>query len=186
MEIKLNLLSEAKKIEVRRKKRYRLVVWQEILGVSLILFYTGVLFGIDYMLDFQLKNMADANVSKEQEQTFREIESIEKKFQDVNAKVAITRQFQQEHIVWSNFFTALNRVVPEGIVLEKMGTVDRKISLSGRADTRDKLLSFQESLNKSECFQNAKIPLEDLFTQEKIDFQMDIEIKQLCLKPKNL
>ncbi|MDD5084067.1 MAG: PilN domain-containing protein [Candidatus Moranbacteria bacterium] len=186
MEIKLNLLSEAKKIEVRRKKRYRFIVWQEIILVSLLLFYVGILAGIYYMNRFQLRNLESANVSKEQEQAFREIDSAEKKFQSVNKQVAEMLKFQKEHTKWSNFFIALDEVIPEGVLLEKVSTVDRKISLMGKADTRDALLMFKEKLNASECFQNADIPLSDLFTQDNIDFQLDVEIKKDCLKPGNL
>jgi Tfp pilus assembly protein PilN len=186
MEIKLNLLSEAKKSEIRRKKRYRIVVWQEIICIFLLLFYIGILFSIDYILNFQLKTLEGVNVSKEQEQASQEIQSAEKEFQTVNKKIADTSKFQQEHIVWSSLFIALDKIIPEGILLEKLSTANQKISFSGRANTRDILLNFQERLNASECFQNANVPLSDLFAQNNIDFQMDVEIKRSCLKPGNL
>ena len=70
----MNLLSEAKKNEVRKKKRYRLVVWQEIIVVSLLLFYGLILGGIVYMHSFQIKNLSIASVSQTQEQAFQEVD----------------------------------------------------------------------------------------------------------------
>lgn len=186
MEIKLNLLSEAKKNEVRKKKRYRLVVWQEIIVVSLLLFYGLILGGIVYMHSFQIKNLSIASVSQTQEQAFQEVDSAEKKFKEVNTLVASLQKFQKEHTVWSRVLFALNEASLEGVALEKIATTNQKVSLQGVAQTRDKLLEFKERLNASSCFQNATLPLSDLFTQEDVDFQIDVEVKQDCLKPGNL
>ena len=186
MEIKLNLLSEAKKNEVRKKKRYRLIVWQESVVVALALFYVGVLFGISSMLDLQVKSQEGVVATNGKEQIFQEISDIERKFEDTNKKVAETMKFQQEHMAWSGLFAALDATVPEGVLLEKMSTVNRKVSLSGKSDTRETLLKFQDKLNGSDCFENAKVPLADLFAQENIDFLMDVDMKQTCLKPKNI
>lgn len=186
MKIKLNLLSEAKKNEIRRKKRYRLIVWQEIIIVSIAVFYVGILGSIAMMLSLQLQKLQSNNASQSQEQSFLEIDAAEKKFKDVNKKVSTLLALQQEHTTWSSLFLSLNKLIPEGVLLEKLSTTNQQVSFSGKATTRDILLQFQDKLNQSDCFQNAKIPLSDLFTQENVDFQLDVEIKKECLKPGNL
>lgn len=186
MKIKLNLLSEAKKNEIRQKKRYRLIVWQEVIVVSLIIFYVGILGSISMMLAFQLQKLESNNASQSQEQSFLEINAAEKKFKDVNKKVSTLIALQQEHTIWSSLFLSLDTLTPEGVLLEKLVTTNQRISFSGKASTRDILLQFQDKLNQSDCFQNAKIPLSDLFIQENVDFQLDVEIKKECLKPGNL
>lgn len=186
MEIKLNLLSEAKKSEVRRKKQYRLTVWQEMIFSAVLLFYIGILFGIDTMLDFQLKSLESVQASDQQRQVFQEIDSAEQKFYDVNGKITDVMKFQREHITWSSLFVGLKGIIPDGILLERLSTDNRTVSLSGMADTRDALLKFQEKLDSSDCFQDAKVPLSDLFAQDNIDFQMDVVIKKECLKQGNL
>lgn len=186
MEIKLNLLSEVKKNEVRRKKRYLFIVWQEVVFIFFVLFYGGILTGIYYMHDFHLQNLKSSISSSEQTHAFQEIQFAENIFQDVNQDIADTKRFQQEHTVWSNFFIALDKAIPKGILLNKIATADRNISLGGTADTRESLLLFQDALNTSNCFRNPRVPLSDLFTQTNIDFQLDIEIKKECLKPGNI
>ena len=186
MKIKLNLLSEAKKNEIRRKKRYRLIVWQELILVSLLIFYVGILGSISTILAFQLQKITSNNATQSQGQSFLEIDAAEKKFKDVNRRVATLLDLQQEHTTWSSLFLSLNTLNPEGILLDKLVTTNQQISLSGKATTRDVLLQFQDKLNQSDCFQNAKIPLSNLFIQENVDFQLDVEIKKECLKPGNL
>lgn len=186
MEIKLNLLSETKKEEIRKKKRYRLVVWQELIVLSLGIFYAVTLLGVYSMLHLQSKNLETTNAFEKREKAFQEIDAAVKVFHDTNERVSRVRKFQREHTVWSNFFTALDESVPDGVVLEKMSTSDRRISLSGKANTRETLLTFQERLKSSPCFDNAVVPLSDLFAQENVEFQLDIDMKKECLKPGNL
>lgn len=186
MEIKINLLPEEKKREVRKKKQYHLIVWQSLLFGCLLVFYLGILLGIRFMLDFQLKGLENIDAIEAKGQAFQEIDAAEKKFQEVNAKIGELTKFRQEHILWSRLFVEMDRLIPEGILFDKVSTTDRKVSVSGKAETRDILLKFQEKLNGSECFRDARVPLSDLFSQKDIDFQLDVEMKQECLKPKNL
>jgi Tfp pilus assembly protein PilN len=186
MEIKLNLLSETKKEEIRKKKRYRLVVWQELIIFSLGVFYVGTLLGVYSMLHLQTKNLETTNAFEKQEKAFQEIDAAVKVFHDTNERISQVRKFQREHTVWSNFFVALDNSVPDGIVLEKMSTSDSRISVSGKADTRETLLAFQERLKASPCFDDAVVPLSDLFAQDNVEFQLDISMKKECLKPGNL
>jgi Tfp pilus assembly protein PilN len=130
--------------------------------------------------------LESVNTSQSQEKSFLEIDAAERKFKEVNKKVSTLLTLQQEHTTWSSLFLSLNTIIPEGILLEKLVTTNQQISLSGKATTRDILLQFQDKLNQSDCFKNAKIPLSDLFIQENVDFQLDVEIKKECLKPGNL
>lgn len=186
MEIKLNLLSEAKKIEISRKKTYRLIVLHEVMYVSIIIMYIGVLGSLYYMHSLLVKNAEIEHATAQIDSVGQEISNAQNQFKDINSQVESMKRFQSEHIVWSNMFMVMDKSIPDGVLLEKLVTTNQKIALSGRADTRDNLLKFQDNLNATECFQNAKVPLSDLFTQEKVAFQLDVEIKTSCLKPGNL
>jgi Tfp pilus assembly protein PilN len=186
MKIKLNLLSEARKSELRKKTHYRLIVMQGSLFIFLLLFYIIVLASVSASQSVWLKSLENTNASDEQSRIFAEINTHEKKIQNANKEASDVMRFQQEHVVWSNFFSALNSVIPDGVLLEKISTANQRISLLGVADTRDALLQFQSKLNDSKCFWNATVPLSNVFAQEKIDFQLDVDIKKECLKPGNL
>jgi Tfp pilus assembly protein PilN len=186
MEIKLNLLSGAKKDEMHRRKRYRFIVLQEIIILLLLALYAGILFGINKMMSLQIENSSMSIISDDQKNNLRIFDEFEKKFQSTNDTVSSMLHFQQEHITWSSALFALNDIVPEGIVFEKIVTVDKRISLSGIADTRDHLIQFQSKFNASDCFQNIKVPLSDLFVEKDIDFQIDFDVQKNCIKKKKL
>lgn len=186
MEIKLNLLPEEKKKEIRRSKRLKFVVWQGTICVFLIVFFGCILFSIYYMLSFQLKDLKMAADLELQQSVFQEVSSAERLFEETNAATKDLKALQREHVVWTRFFDEINTILTNKIVIEKIITKNYTISLSGIAETRDDLLRFQSQLNESSCFQNANIPLSDLFSQKNTQFQLDVEIKKECLKPQDI
>jgi Tfp pilus assembly protein PilN len=184
MNIRLNLLHEERKREIRKKKNFYLVMWQGSLLVSFALAYMGVLAGIHLTLRMQLQDVERAGTAANG--SFQEIGEYERLFKETNERVDRLAKFQSEHVAWSRLFMEMDRLVPDGVTVRKVLTKDYQVSLSGRASDRDTLLEFQAELNGSECFQNAQVPLSDLFSQKDVDFQMDVEMKKDCLKPKNL
>jgi Tfp pilus assembly protein PilN len=185
MNIRLNLLPEEKKAEVRRARDFRFILWQGVSLVFLAAAYLGILEGVHAALGIRLQEVGQAGRTAETE-ALGEIQAYENLFQETNRKVSGLDRLQKEHLFWSNALAQLEAAVPDGIVLERLLTNEAVLSLAGKAATRDALLGFQSSLNGSECFSGAKVPLSDLFSQKDIDFQIEVEVRQECLKPKNL
>lgn len=186
MEIKLNLLSEAKKTEILKKKRFQLIVLHECIYISMIIIYGMILVSLYYVHTLQIKNQKVVNELSLEGEKVKEITEAQQEFIRTNKDLDSLLRLQQEHTIWSEMLVQMQKALPDGVYVEKIATNERKISLNGRAKTRDILLKFQDNLNNTECFENAKVPLADLFTQENVSFQLDFEIKLSCLKPKNI
>ena len=183
MEIKLNLLSEAKKNEINKKKRFQLIVLHECIYIFIILMYGAILGCLYYMHTLQIKHQETVNATALDKGKVAEITDAQTEFAETNKRVEEVARFQKEHTVWSGMLVHMQEALPIGVDIEEIKTNERKISLVGRSETRDILLRFQDNLNATECFANAKVPLSDLFTQDNVAFQLDFEIKQNCLKP---
>lgn len=183
MDIRINLLPEEKKQEIRSNQRFYAVLWQGISLLLLLALYGGVLGGLYATLSFQLENSEKIESNGGKEGSIAEVGHYENIFREANDQIEVTRRFQQEHIRWSRVFMALDAIVPESVTLGKVSSKDYQFSLSGKAQTREALLEFQAKMNQSDCFQNANVPLSDLFSQKNIEFQMDAEVKSSCLKP---
>lgn len=186
MEILLNILPDDKKQAYRNARRFHLAVKQGILLTTLLMFYAGILAGMYYMLSLQLNALQAVDSSETQQAVFQEIDSNNKTIQDANERVAKVAKFQTEHTVWSGVLLKLTEIIPETITVNMISTKDLVISISGKSETRESLLMFQDKLKQADCFQNPQLPLSDLFSQTDVDFQMDIEVKQTCLKPHSL
>jgi Tfp pilus assembly protein PilN len=185
MNIKINLLPEEKKWEIRKKRNFRLIFWQGFAFLSLGLIYAGILFTIHISLNVQLNHIQEVN-NPEESRALQELEEHQELFRQTNLAVKKLSYLQKEHIRWSGMFKETEHLVPEGILLSRIMTENDTVSFTGQASTREILLDFQSKLNSSTCFENAQVPLSDLFSQKDIEFQLNTTMKKECLKPYSL
>jgi len=66
--------------------------------------------------------------------------------------------------------------------MKKIETSDYSVLLTGKAKSRDDLITFKENLEKEECFSNVNLPLSNLVAQKDVEFQIDFSIKKECLR----
>jgi len=88
----------------------------------------------------------------------------------------------KDQLYWSNFFLKFSDKVPTEVVLNFLINENYKVTVSGISQNRDSLILFKENLEKENCFTDIKLPLSDLASKEKIDFQIDFLVKEDCLK----
>ncbi len=184
MKTLLNLLPEEKKEMIQRKLRFRFFLWQLFLIFVLECSYLAILGGIFFILDYQLKSyqsIDDGIVSSSYQE--KQLAEYERKFREANEQADTVGKISAAHIYFTGAFTLLDRILPEGIVIERIATKDYTVVLSGKAVKRDDLLALDASLkNEGECVENVNVPISNLFSQEDIEFQVDFAIKESCLR----
>lgn len=184
MKILLNLLPAEKKSEMRKQTRFRMVVAQGSGIIFLGFFYCCALLGISALLSSQL-SAAQGLLSNDGTSTVsgkKEIESYEKTFQDTNKQVSEISRLLGEHVSWTHFFQVIDRATPLGVFYTKvLAGNDLSFSASGTAPNREALLALENSMNNSDCFLNATVPLSDKLVKEDIDFQLSATIRKSCL-----
>lgn len=185
MKTLLNLLPEEKKDDIQNRLRSRFLLWQLFLVFVLEIFYFSMLIGTYFILDFQLKSLEgigqNSVLSSRAED--KRLSEYEKKFQDTNTEIEVVNRIDRSHLYFSNILTLLDTLVPAGITISQMKTNEYVVSLSGRAAKRDDLLLFDKQLKAEEkCVTDVNIPVSNLFSQEKIDFQIDFSVKPECLR----
>lgn len=182
MRIFLNLLPEEKKLEIRRSKKLKLIIWQEFILLFIVVFFIGMLASTNLILNVELGGVeAAANLEKSQDK-YKEIESHEGEFSQVNSKIKMLAMLDRGHLRWTNVLRALDAVVADEIMLSELATEDLQVTLIGKAKTRDDLLKFKEDIEKSDCFADAKIPLSDLVQKEDVEFQVDFMVEEKCIR----
>jgi hypothetical protein len=77
-------------------------------------------------------------------------------------------------------------VVPENVNLSDLITTNYRISLIGKAKTRDDFLKFQEKIKTENCFSDVEVPLSSLVSKENVEFQINLKVKEECLKNRKL
>jgi len=180
MRIKLNLIPEQKKEEINQANLFRLVLkWQvELFGIIVI--FTTMLLSINYILKFTLTSDVQAEAAKSETQ-YGEIEKYDSEIKEVNTKTSQIEKIQEGQLDWFNFFKKINDQFSSNIEIEKIATLNYQVLLSGKANSRDDLISFKENMEKESCFSDVNLPLSNLVERNNVEFQIDFKIKKECL-----
>ena len=175
MKTLLNLLPEGKKESIQGRLRSRFLLWQLFLLFLLEIFYLTILVCTYLVLDFQLRSlMAIENdtIASSQGEVAR-LTTYEKKFDATNKTVNVIGNIDRSHLYFSKAFLLIDPILPEGVTITRLTTKEYTVSLSGRAQTRDQLLRLDENLKSvGTCIENVVVPLQNLFSQENVNFQV--------------
>jgi len=142
----------------------------------------GFILGINYVLDLNLRLVSERSSDESTETQYETIQYYEGKFSEINAKLSKISGVTSGQIYWSKLFSKLDGVIPPSVEISGIATKNYALFLSGQAKTRDDLLLFRDNLAKEACFSNVNLPLSDLVSRENIVFQIDLEIKEECIK----
>lgn len=183
MKTLLNLLPEEKKLAIQRKLRLRFFLWQLFLLFVLEVFYASILVGIFFILDLQAKDssLEEQGIGAQAGQQHT-LSQFEERFRTTNDSVEVVSGIDGVHFHFERIFDWLEQTVPDGVNIDHLTTKEYTLSLSGRAATRDELLSFQEKMKGLQCVTSVETPLSNLFSQKNVDFQMDVQIQPDCMK----
>lgn len=182
MKILINLLPEDKKNEIKRRKRLRVIIWQELLILFILLIFVGIVICTNFILKVQVSSLDEINAFEQSHPSYRELQSYEDEFKQVNSKISLLYSIRKNNLHWLNTLYALDSIVPKEILLTDLITKDYRMSIAGIATTRDELLKFKETINNSDCFKDAEVPLSNLVYKENVNFQIDFNIADDCLK----
>lgn len=190
MKTLLNLLPEGKKDSIQSHLRSRFLLWQLFLLFLLEVFYLTILVSIFLILDFQFRSLdtipGNVPVAASQNEDAR-LSLYEKKFQEANETVGVMSAINRSHLYFSQVFVLIDGLLPDGIVVERLATKEYTVSLFGKARTREDLLLFDEKLKAAgACITAVAIPIQNLFSQENIDFQVDFTVTPECLRKDTL
>jgi Tfp pilus assembly protein PilN len=184
MNIEINLLPPEKKKEIQTAKQFRAVLGWEAVIFSVGIIFFGFIFGINYLLNLNLQLVSKSKGSEVSGSQYETIKYYENKFSEINTKISKISNVANDQIYWSILFSKLENAIPDNVTLDGLSTKNFSVYLAGKAKTRDDLLIFRDNLTKEECFDNMNLPLSNLVSKEDIVFQIDMEIKENCIKNK--
>lgn len=182
MKIELNLIPDQKREEIKQANYFRIFLKWGFEFFAIFTIFVAILVSINYILKINLSFVGDFSANEGSGNKYAEIKTYDSEIKDVNAKISEIEKIQSGQLKWSKFFQKFNGHVDKGIEIESLATKNYTITLAGKSQSRDKLISFKENLEKEECFTDVSLPLSNLVAKENIDFQMDFKIKPECLK----
>lgn len=181
MKIYLNLLPDSKKEAIKRKKRIRNIIKQELLFLFPVVIFIVILISINFIMRMEISSMGNAYAVLNSQNKSQDLQKYETVFNGINSVTANINNLQGKHLYWSKVLDVLSGIVPDGVYLSNISTKNLQIFLVGRAKERESLIQFQEMISKSDCFENVNVPLSNFVSKTDIDFQMDFYVKKDCL-----
>jgi Tfp pilus assembly protein PilN len=182
MKINLDLLPQNKKAEIKRAKIFREILRQEVAFLFPVVILLVILFNVFYLLKiYRDSNLLEYQLQQGQDK-YQELAKYDQAFKEANSASSLLLKIQAGHLHWANVLNHLGQAVPNGIVVSSLFNKNYNVFLAGKADTRDTLLQFKDSLEKDTCFENVNVPLSNLVVKENVDFQIDFTLSQNCLK----
>ena len=184
MEIKLNLIPQERRFEISQVNMFRAVLWREV-GLTLILVvFIMLLCSLNYLLKINLIAQTVEFENVQNKKRYERIDELNKNFKDVNALVSFNEIIQGDQLYWYRIFQKINKALPKEVGVVKLANNNYKFILAGTSETRDALVLMKDNFTKENCFADVNLPLSSFASKENIDFQIEFNIKEECLKNK--
>ncbi|HDL75034.1 MAG TPA: hypothetical protein ENH06_01455 [bacterium] len=148
----------------------------------IIAVFVSIIISTNFILKIQVNSLEKVHSLEQMQPSYQELKKYESEFKQMNSEVDLFHDIQQSNLRWLSVFYDLDSIVTEKIILTDLITKDYSITLLGKADTRNDLLKLQESINISECFSNAIVPLSNLVFKENVAFQIIFKVNDDCLR----
>ncbi len=144
--------------------------------------YTSILATTFFVLRFQSGNLVQGESSNQSAQSQSTLLEYQQRFRDMNTATEMIAKIDMNHLSFTRVFILLDTLIPEGMVVDHLMTKNYTVLLTGKAKKREDLLLFDSKLKESSCIEKVDVPISNLFSQDNIDFQVDFDIKEECLK----
>lgn len=172
--LKLNIIPNSIKRE-RTISSYYLSI-KDLLYIILIIVFVYAIFFSILLIILQLHfNETISQTSG----IIKKAENFNKKISNINQTINNTTDIQKDFVNWIEFYQFLSNNTPEGISLYQVNISKEKesLSISGRAETREKLIQLKESLENSKFLENIDFPVKNLLEKNDINFTIGAKFK---------
>ncbi len=174
--LRLNLVSDELKKEIWLRHAYDMV--KRIIFIFLIfaVFVSLILFVANYTLKAYYNPIIQSQKSSLDGRYDEEVSMI-------NNKINAVENIQKEHISAEPVIKETLNYSGEGIIIDtvKLEAIDQKLSVKGKAGTRDNLNDFKKYLEESSYFEEVNLPTVNIFKKENINFNIEAILKDKLL-----
>lgn len=180
--ITINLIPEKQREYLAKERMFRIALKQVSLLVTIPVVFVGMLAMLMFVRSIELNEIENTDIQNQQLGAYKELISYENDFRSANKDIAEIDSVIRGGLFWSEIFNELDKLSSDGIGLTSFLSNDYSLHLDGIAETRQKLLDFQSSLENNKCFSEINSPLSNLVSRDNIEFTLDLNISPDCLR----
>lgn len=166
--LKLNLIPDQHKGELRRKRFAKFILHSVYFIVFLSFVIAFALLGVRFSLQRQFAQIVADTAAATHDNSV-----IEDKATTLNATLQVSSKIINEVRPWEDFLSLVGSLVPTGVQITHLDLRDGEPStIEGIAQTREVLLTFKNRMSSAPYVANVEIPLTDLLTKTGAHFTM--------------
>jgi hypothetical protein len=171
--IKLNLVSENLKKEIKLRRVYGIIKKVAFIFIFIIIIYAVALLFSSMLI----ANKFEETVNQTTLIT-KNSENYNNRIRGINGRLSSIAEAQKNFIRLSCFMKDIREFSGSDVFLNQILFNREKtlVVIRGKSKTRDKLLAFKEKLKDSGFFSEIDLPLKNLLTREDIEFEITATI----------
>ncbi len=176
--INLNILPPEEKNAIASQKLRRQIVILNSYALISILTFLVLLSSIWLFLLVQLKSIEKIFAEAQTSPQGKAFEEFKKEIGRINQSFQYFDQLRDQRVIHSVCFERLIQILPSGVRFNSVSVSQDQVALEGYAATRESLMLFKDSLEKSQYFEEVESPLSNFLKQRDINFSFRFKIKQ--------
>lgn len=143
-----------------------------LVGSSIFILNTMV------FLKIQARELRQSLSSESLSAEAQEARSLEDTIKNLNALAAKYGRFKSDGVSATDIFSNIEALTPPGAGLTAMSVdaLEKKIALSGQAETRDDVVALENRLKNSPFFERVESPLSNYLDKRDADFSFTFYI----------
>lgn len=175
----INLIPPQIKTADRNRKVFSFASSVLVVLVLMLAFCYGAIFSLNYSTKNKLGKISETLANEQAK--LKNLEKIETEVNSINARLSKISGYQKDRILWSKFLADLNHSTPEQLKLDTFAASDKdkKLTISGAAETRRDIVKLQEKMNALGYWTNLKFNSSTYSeTEAMYSFTMTGELKK--------
>lgn len=177
--IKLNLISQESKDEIKLKHVYGLIKRVVLMLFILLATSTSFLLFAEFILRSNFNRIVEETTL-----ITKNAQGYNQKAREINAKIASVSQIQSDYVFWSYLLEEILKTTPSSVSFHSfsLDKNSKSIQLSGNAKTREGLLAFEQNLKNNKIFQGIDFPIKNILQKNDINFEINFNFDMNELK----
>lgn len=182
--IETNLLPDNLKREFEANNKSRRIAVLAVMVITCVSLFAIVVKNFESTTAAEINSLENEILGVKLLPNNKELTSKQNKIESLTGLADELQLVQADQNKVGPFLMEIFGEIPEGIILDSfvLSLDERKATFTGRAPSRDQLISFIDGLNDLDSIAKVDNPLSNLVNQENIDFEISALINPAAIK----
>lgn len=142
----INLIPPQIKAADKNRKIFSFISSILAILIIMLVFCYGAIFALDYIAKDELGKTKETLADEQNK--LKNLEDIETEVNAINSRLTKIGNYQKDRVLWSGVLADLNHSTPEQLKMDTFSasTKDKKLTITGAAETRRDIVKLQEKL----------------------------------------